>query len=169
MISALLWMTTGTNSVLSPILAALLALAGALGMNVDTTELESAQAEQSVVASDSGQPSDGSGTTKGDTQKIPAGKLLAGGSLMEWDNAVQTGPKSIRLEFRGADLSCTTYRAEVHETEASVRVDLYFDATHPEEPSKPVDGDDCIEINRSYSIDLETEDPIGDREIMQLF
>lgn len=169
MISALSWLTTGANSVLSPILAALLALAGTLGMDVDTAGLETAGSDQSVVSTDSGRASDGVRTANGDTQKIPAGELLAGGNLKEWDRATQTGPNSLRIEFRGVDLSCTTYRAEVHETETNVQVDLYFDATHPEAPSATAGEDECIKIDRSYSIDLETENPIGDRRVVQLF
>lgn len=162
MISALSWLTTGANSVLSPIIAAVLTLAGVLGMDIDADDQDLNQPEQSAVSTTAG-------PVQGDTQKIPAGEQLTGGTLKEWDEAVQTGPNSLRIEFQGADLSCTNYRAAVEETATNVRIDLYYDATHPEVSSQASDVRDCVDIDRSYSIELETDDPIGDRKLVQLF
>lgn len=162
MISALSWLTTGANSVLSPIIAAVLTLAGVLGMDIDADNQVFNQPEQSSASTTTG-------AVQGDTQKIPAGEQLTGGTLKEWDQAVQTGPNSLRIEFQGADLSCTNYRAELEETATNVRIDLYHDATHPEVSPQAADTKDCVEITRNYSIELETDDPIGDRKIVQLF
>lgn len=162
MISSLSWLTTGANSVLSPIIAAVLTLASVLGMDIHADDQDLNQAEQSAVDTTAA-------PAQGGTQKIPAGQQLTGGTLKEWDESVQTGPNSLRIEFQGADLSCTNYRAQVEETATNVRVDLYYDAVHPAVASQPRDDNDCVAVNRNYSIELDTDEPIGDRKIMQLF
>ncbi|MGD7001945.1 hypothetical protein [Corynebacterium halotolerans] len=162
---SLTWLSSGATGLTRPFIAALMALAAALGIDIDTADYIPAPQEQTVSSAPS---STSSRAGEWSYVKTPNGKNLVGGDLKAWEQQKQTGPKTLQIGFSGPDRACTPYRVEVQETDTTVQVNLYADAVQPDGKSpRSTDPDVCKEAPKHYYIEVETSDPIGKREIVQ--
>lgn len=108
---------------------------------------------------------------------LPVGEDLHGGVLMPWEGCVQTGPTTVRINFDVDHCRSPQYRAEVHETETTVQIDLYRGAIargeQPASRATPRVGEPtwiaCTDVRKCRFMEIETQAPIGDRGIIQQF
>lgn len=78
-----------------------------------------------------------------------------------WDNAEEVSDTSIRVFFGAGNEHCYGVRSIVQETDTTVEIAV-FEGNLPDAP------DVCTMELRNTSLLIETEEPVGDRDIVEL-
>ncbi|MGP6174675.1 hypothetical protein [Corynebacterium sp. A21] len=107
---------------------------------------------------------------------VPVGDQAYGGRLTPWREHRVVDQHTLQIFFDGGDPSCSTYRLEALESDSEIIVSLYSGSrTTEDEPStSPHPGTGglpilCPAVLRFYRVEIKTESPIGDREIIDLY